>query len=56
MLCCNFPVADIETNVHFINICHDYFVLFDTEITVEIVLGELQYFPTFPKIGTVGKC
>ena len=31
---CNFPVANIETNLHFINICHDYFVLFDTEITV----------------------
>ena len=29
---CNFPVANIETNLHFINICHDYFVLFDTEI------------------------
>ena len=33
---CKYSVANIEIKLHFINICHDYFMLFDTEMTVEI--------------------
>lgn len=33
---CKYSVANIEIKLHFINICHDYFILHDFEITVEI--------------------
>lgn len=37
----NHYVAKLEINLHIINFCHDYFILCDTGIMVEIVLGEL---------------
>lgn len=33
---CKYSVANIEIKLHFINICHDYFILFDTEMTFEM--------------------
>lgn len=39
---CKYSVANIEIKVHFINICHDYFILFGTEIMVEISVVSLE--------------
>ena len=36
MVFCKYSVANIEIKLHFINICHGYFMLFDTEITFEM--------------------
>ena len=38
----NHYVAKLEINLHIINFCHDYYVLCDTEITVQ----KGQLFPT----------
>lgn len=39
---CKYSVANIEIKIHFINICHDYFILFGTEIMVEISVVSLE--------------